>query len=54
MITNRLNKLSSLPKKEQDEIIKEIDGLVYYLIEGIKKINKNWMIFEQSLIKIIN
>jgi hypothetical protein len=37
MITNRLNKLSSLPKKEQDELIKEIDELVCYLYSRYKE-----------------
>lgn len=37
MITNRLNKLSSLPKNEQDELIKEINELVCYLYDRYKE-----------------
>ncbi|MCT8975123.1 hypothetical protein N4T77_00770 [Clostridium sp. CX1] len=37
MITNRLYKLTSLPKKEQDELIKEIDELVCYLYNRYKE-----------------
>ena len=37
MITNRLNKLSSLPKKEQAELIKEIDKLVCYFYDRYKE-----------------
>lgn len=37
MITNRLNKLSSIPKKEQDELIEEIDELVCYLYDRYKE-----------------
>lgn len=37
MITNRLNKLSSLPQKEQDEVIKEIDELVWHLYSRYKE-----------------
>ena len=37
MITNRLNKLSSLSKKEQEERIKEIDELVCYLYNRYKE-----------------
>lgn len=37
MITNRLNKLSSLSKKEQEELIKEIDELVCYLYNRCKE-----------------
>lgn len=37
MITNRLYKLSSLSKKEQAELIKEIDELVCYLYDRYKE-----------------
>lgn len=37
MITNRLNKLSSLPKREQDELIQEIDELVCHLYNRYKE-----------------
>lgn len=37
MITNRLNKLSSIPKREQDELIQEIDELVCYLYNRYKE-----------------
>jgi len=37
MITNRLNKLTSLPKKEQDDVISEIDELVCYLYSRYKE-----------------
>jgi len=40
MITNRLNKLSSLPKKEQNDLIKEIDELVCYLYSRHKQSQK--------------
>jgi len=37
MITNRLNKLSSLPKREQTELINEINELVCYLYNRYKE-----------------
>lgn len=37
MITNRLNKLSSLPKYEQDELIREINDLVCYFYDRYKE-----------------
>ncbi|WP_346878909.1 MULTISPECIES: hypothetical protein [unclassified Clostridium] len=37
MITNRLYKLASLPKKEQDQLIEEIDELVCFLYDRYKE-----------------
>lgn len=37
MITNRLKKLTSLPKKEQDKLVEEIDELLCYLYARYKE-----------------
>ncbi len=36
MITNRLNRLSEAKRSEREDIIAEIDGLVWHLYESLK------------------
>ncbi|MDD6794467.1 MAG: hypothetical protein PUE01_03490 [Clostridiaceae bacterium] len=37
MITNRLYKITSLPKKEQENVIREIDELVCFIYDRYKE-----------------